>query len=311
VQQSGSSDRDAFERLGLSIRSTFFRVSAFINALLDSDQWYRQGRRARRRLKYIGGAAAIGAALGFAFGDQFLKWLLVPANGQLSPFEGGPPVFTVPTDMLWLRLKIIFQASLVFAVPAFAASAYTMVSHWLPPGMRVFVKIYAPASVVLFALGILFVYYVMLETALGFLLNFGTDIAVALISVRDYYDMVSALLFYFGLIFQIPLIVYLLVKLNIVGYRKLKFARWYVWPALGFFAAIITPTIDPFNLALVFGPMVALYEVGLFLAWTVHPEDGNYLWIKTVWSAVMWVLRWPLVTLRKLSAFVANVLWRW
>jgi hypothetical protein len=75
---------------------------------------------------------------------------------------------------------------------------------------------------------------------------------------------------------------YLLVKFRILSYQKLRRFRKFVPPTAIILAGIITPTFDGFNQVMVALPMWMLYEVGLFTSWVAHPEEGNYLWLRTI-----------------------------
>ena len=114
---------------------------------------------------------------------------------------------------------------------------------------------------VCFAAGLAFGYFVLTPPALHFLLTFGDDVAVPLIKISNIVNLMVRLLFWMGLAFETPLVMYLLALLGIVNVRKLSRFRRY-WFVIAFIlAAIITPTFDPVNQALV----AALYELGILL----------------------------------------------
>ena len=98
------------------------------------------------------------------------------------------------------------------------------------------------------------------------MLTFSDDIAVPMIRVSNIVNLMIRLLFWMGLAFETPLVMYLLAQLGIVNARKLARFRRY-WVVVAFIlGAIITPTFDPFNQALVAVPLLALYELGILLA---------------------------------------------
>ena len=115
-------------------------------------------------------------------------------------------------------------------------------------------------------LGVAFGYYVLTPPALTFLLTFGNDVATPLIKVSNIVNVMVRLLFWMGISFETPIILYMLARLGLVSVRGLsRFRRF--WLIIAFLlAAIITPTFDPFNQALVAVPLLALYEVGILLA---------------------------------------------
>lgn len=307
-----SPDREEFVRLGRFVRNAFFATKAFVDALLDSEAWARFGRAVFKRVVVICIVGMAFAGITWTYSTEIFQWLLVPAKGRLTPFDGGLPVFTAPQEMFAVTVNLAFKGGLLAAFPVFVVSVYTLFSRWLPPATRTFIKIFVPSLFLAFAGGVAFVYYVILPTSLTFLLGFGSGVAVPLISVTPYFEMVLSLMFWMGVLFELPLALYLLARLGLVSYRKLKWARLAVWFFAPILAAIITPSFDAWTWVLVMAPLVVLYEVGLFLAWAAHPEAGNYMFAKTIWSvvtspvrAVNWILRklwavvgWPIRKLR-------------
>jgi len=170
---------------------------------------------------------------------------------------------------------------------------------FLSPRIRRFLLLFAVTGPVLFVAGLAFVYYIMLPASMGFLLNFGQGIAHPLINIRDYFALLFTLLFWIGLVFEIPLVMYLLAKTRVVRYRKFKRLRKFVPFIALILGWLITPTPDIVNQLLVAAPIIVLYEIGMLFAWTAHPDAGNYLWLKSLWSAITWVPRRPVVVYRR------------
>ena len=111
-----------------------------------------------------------------------------------------------------------------------------------------------------------FGYFVLTPQALPFLLGFGGDVVEPQIRVSSYVDVMIRLLFWMGLVFETPLVMLLLAQLGIVNARIFSRFRRY-WVIVAFIlGAIITPTVDPINQALVAAPLLVLYEVGILLA---------------------------------------------
>jgi sec-independent protein translocase protein TatC len=105
---------------------------------------------------------------------------------------------------------------------------------------------------------------------LRFLVSFGRDIATPFISIGSYVSLISRLLFWIGLCFETPLVVFILARVGIVTGDKLKKA--WRWSVLGAFVlgAIITPTFDPINQTLVAAPLLALYWLSVGLAYVAQ-----------------------------------------
>ena len=217
--------------------------------------------------------------------------LLAPAGGELSPFEDGLPVFTSPTSMMGATIQLAIRGGAIAALPVLVVSVYTLFSSLIPPQQRRFLVIFLPATVLCFLLGAAFAYFVMLPTGLAFLLNFGTGVAVPLIVLSEYIDLLSAMIFWLGVVFELPIAMFLLAKMRIVSYLRLRGLRKYVPVSAFILSAIITPTFDVVNQTLLAVPIIVLYEIGLFLSWIAWPEEGDYMFVKKIRAGIGWTLR--------------------
>lgn len=245
-------------------------------------------------------AFGIGAGLSFYHKETIFLWLLAPADSKLSPFDGGLPVYTQLTGMWMATLSIVSKGGMIATIPVFVYSVMSLIRPLLPAKFYRFLFTVIAAALLSYLGGAAFVYYVMLPLGLSFLLSFGQGVAIPLIDIASYLQLVSALMTAIGLVFLIPLLMYLLAKVRLVKYRHFKIGRYFVPLFGGFMAMILTPSVDAVNYLMVFLPILALYEVGMFLSWIQDPEDGNYLWVKTVvkvvspvWNAAAWVWTRP------------------
>jgi sec-independent protein translocase protein TatC len=98
--------------------------------------------------------------------------------------------------------------------------------------------------------------------ALGFLLGFTDPLVEVVPTVNSYISFITRLLIAIGLVFEIPLVMFFLAKLNLINAKMLGGIRRYVFVVAFIVAAIVTPTPDPFNQLLVAIPILVLYEVG-------------------------------------------------
>ena len=112
----------------------------------------------------------------------------------------------------------------------------------------------------------------MLRFAFGFLGKFGQEFAEINWTVTNYIDLTTRLLFVMGFVFETPIFIMGLAKFGVVNARMLLgFWRYAIVLAFAF-SAVATPTPDPIVQSLVAGPMVALYFVGIGLAWLVRRD---------------------------------------
>ncbi len=128
-----------------------------------------------------------------------------------------------------------------------------------------------PLALFLFVGGVLFTYFLLLPAALDFLFSLGGALVQPLPALEDYVDFSLTLIFWVGLTFELPLVMFFLARFNVVTARQ--FARqWrYALVIIAIGAAVITPTVDLFNMTLVALPMVGLYLLGIVFAWLARP----------------------------------------
>jgi sec-independent protein translocase protein TatC len=218
----------------------------------------------RRRLLVAVIAVVIVTGVSFAFYRQILGLLLLPATGFTS--EPAPMVYTEVTEMVAVVVKVCFLAGLVGAFPVILYEVIMFVAPGLTASERRYLFAFLPATLLAFAAGVVFGYFLLIPPALRFLLSFGSDIATPLIRISNYVNVALMLLFWIGLSFEMPLVMFLLARLGVVSVRG--FARWRrYWIVMAFvLGALITPTFDPVNQSLVAVPLILLYELGLLLA---------------------------------------------
>ena len=219
----------------------------------------------RRRVFISVVALIVGSAVSFAFFRQMIEILVRPAR-DLQTGAVGQLVFTEVTELLGISIKVSFLAGFILAFPVILYQVIMFVAPGLNPREKRYLLAFLPGAMIAFIAGVAFAYFVMTPPALHFLLTFGADVATPMIRVSNIVNLMVRLLFLMGLAFETPLVIYLLAQLGIVNARMLARFRRY-WVVVAFIlAAIITPTFDPVNQALVAIPLLVLYELGVLLA---------------------------------------------
>jgi sec-independent protein translocase protein TatC len=210
-------------------------------------------------------ALVIASAVSFTFFRQIINYLVLPAR-DLGADQGLQLVFTEVTELLTTSVKVSFVTGFILAFPVILYQAVRFVAPGLTRKEKRILLLFLPGALLAFAGGVAFGYFVVTPPALRFLLTFGNDVATPMIRISNIVNVMIRLLFWMGLAFETPLVMYLLAQLGIVSAGALaRFRRF--WLVIAFvMAAIITPTFDPVNQALVAVPLLALYEVGVLLA---------------------------------------------
>ena len=238
------------------------------------ERGFRFGQRFRNTVFLCILAWSIGAGATFWWHPEVFAFLLAPAEEMLSPFDGRP-VFTAPQDMFGATLSLSMKGGQFVAFPVLVVGALTMLKPFVPRRFWLFVVTYSAISIAMFALGASFVFWVMMPVSLHFLLNFGSGIAVPVILLTEYMALLLSLLFWIGIVFELPIVMQLLAKFRVVPYSKARTLRKWIVPTAFIFAALITPSLDGTLTFLVALPMLILYEVGLIAGWRTDRE-GNY-----------------------------------
>ena len=209
-------------------------------------------------------ALLFGSAICFYFYEEILTLLITPARRVAG--DDVSIIYTEVTELLSTTVKVSLLGGLALALPVILYHAIRFVAPGLTPRERRILFSFLPAALLAFVGGMAFGYFVMIPPALRFLLTFGGEVAEPLIRISNIVNIMIRLLFWLGIAFETPLVMYVLSVLGIVSARG--FARFRrLWLVVSFIiAAAITPTIDPLNQAIVAGPLIVLYELGVLLA---------------------------------------------
>jgi sec-independent protein translocase protein TatC len=204
-------------------------------------------------------ALMVTTGISFVFAKQVFLLLMVPLeNTKLQALK--------PTESLGNYMKVALLSGLVLAMPVIVYQLGRFVMPGLTKKERRYMLLLVPGATLCFVTGVAFAYFVMLPSAINFLQTFMADIIEQQWAIGEYLSFVTSLLFWIGVAFELPLVVYFLAKLGIVNAQMLSKNRKYAVVAIAVVAAVITPTVDPFNMALVMGPLIVLYEIGVILA---------------------------------------------
>jgi sec-independent protein translocase protein TatC len=204
-------------------------------------------------------ALFITTAISFVFARQVFVILLEPL--------GDVAVQALkPTESLSNYMKVALLCGVILAMPFIVYQIGRFIAPGLTKSERRYLWVLVPGATLCFLTGVAFAYFVMLPAALPFLGSFMADLIEQNWAIGEYLSFVTSLLFWIGVAFELPLFVYFLAKAGVIDAQTLSKNRKYAVVAIAFLAAVITPTVDPLNMALVMGPLIVLYEVGVILA---------------------------------------------
>lgn len=230
----------------------------------------------RKRIMISLGVVCVLFLLTFNYSETLLKTLVMPMENKMVfsfhyPFIGFEPsgikqktlVFTEPSEAFWMHCKISFIAALMLGLPVVLSQIWFFIEPGLLDREKKFVIPFITAGTVLFMIGAVFCFYIILPFAFGFLMTYKTENLTPMITVGKYVDFTMKFLLAFGVIFELPIALIVLTKMGVVTPQKLAKIRRHVIVAAFIVAAVITPTPDAFNQTLMAGPIIVLYEIGI------------------------------------------------
>lgn len=234
----------------------------------------------------IGMAVAFIASL--TFSKPLWDFISGPALAALTELKRQPKLITLEaTDLLTIVWwKMPFVCSIFLASPWVLYQIWAFIAPGLYKRERRFAGPFIVASVLLFLLGGLFAYFVAFRFGLVFLLGFGETLGLTgveqQLTVTSYFDLFVNVILGVSVIFELPMVIFLLILLRITSSRFLITNARYAILLIVVLAAVITPTPDVFNLALFSVPMILLYFVGIFAGYLVELDRNNqkFPWIK-------------------------------
>ena len=215
----------------------------------------------RRALMVSGIAVLVGFGVAIFFSD-WLDWALrLPIDGLLP--AGSEPVYLGIFEPIFYKLKLGLIGGLLLASPVVFQQLWWFISPGLHPKERRLALPFILAATVFFLGGAAFCYFIVLPNAAAFSVGQMTENTQILLSLKSYLSNAAMFMFAFGVVFETPIIVFLISSIGLVHPSTLAKYRKYVLLASFIIAAIITPTPDAFNQAIMAVPMYVLFELGL------------------------------------------------
>jgi len=203
-------------------------------------------------------ALLIGTIVAAIFTPQILQFLISPYGATLQTID--------PTENISIYLRVSIMAGAVITMPIFVYLVWSFIAPGLEKSEKRYVRIVVPGATILFLIGVAFAWGIMLPAAIGFLSTFQSEIFKSDWRADAYIPFVTSLMFWIGVSFETPLIIFFLAKLHIVTASMLLKGWRFAIVIIAVVAAMITPTVDPFNMLLVMAPLILLYFFSVLLA---------------------------------------------
>lgn len=230
------------------------------------------------RARLLRAVAVLILAIGIAliFYDQLLLLIYQPYNEALSRLPGTKSIPTIGGigGPLLLQLKLCGLAGVVATSPYWLYQIWAFIVPGLHPHERKWTRLFAAVAGPLFIVGIAVGYYV-LPKGLQVLIGFTPMKLTNLVDFGEYFSFMARMLLVFGVAFEIPLFVVLLNLAGVVSGRTLGNYRPWIVVGTFIFAAVATPSTDPFSMLMLALPMTVLFMVSEMIARLVDRRRGR------------------------------------
>ena len=208
--------------------------------------------------------------ISYIFAEQIYNFLVEPyANAVQDDENPRRLIFTALHETFITYIKVAFFAAIFFGSPFLLIQIYKFIAPGLYKNEKKAILPYLISTPILFLLGGLLVYYLVMPLAIKFFLSFetlgsNTTLPIQLeAKVNEYLSLIMRLIFAFGLSFQLPILLNLLARIGVVNSEYLKKRRRYVIVIIFALAAILTPP-DPITQVGLGIPLLLLYELSIF-----------------------------------------------
>jgi len=240
-------------------------IETVVEEQAEMSVWDHIGELRNRLIIAMGALVLTTVVCMFGLANYPLEMIARPDGGldQLVAIE--------VTESVGVYMRVSLLAGFILAFPVIFYQVLAFILPGLYRNERRYLYIAIPIATLLFIGGVAFSYLVMLPTALPFLLGFLP--VNALPRVSTYVNFVTNLLFWIGMSFESPLLVYLLAKFNIVTPGFLIRQWRYAVVIIAVLSALITPTGDPVSMGLLMAPLFAIYLLSILFATFARPIE--------------------------------------
>ena len=217
----------------------------------------------RKRLVISAIAVGVGFAASYPFAERLFGLLVAPLQAVMP--EGSHLIFTNLPEMFFTYLKVSFLAGIMLVAPFIFYQIWMFIAPGLYKKEKKYVIPFVVASTILFVGGSLFGYFIVFPFGFKFFVGFSNEYVKALPSVKQYFSFAIKLLFAFGVVFELPVVIFFLAKMGMVTPKMLRKNRKYAILMTFVVAAILTPP-DVITQCMMAGPLIILYEIGILVA---------------------------------------------
>lgn len=211
-------------------------------------------------------AVVLGTIVGFFVANYGLQLLQQPYCQLVQTIDDCKFQNIGPTDGVVVYFRVALTIGGILAIPMITYQFLMFVSPGLTNKERRLVLMAIPSITILFVVGVVFTWFILLPPALGFLEQFQAEVFKTDWTADLYISFVTTLIFWMGVAFETPLIFFVLSVMGVVSSGMLAHNWRIAVVGASIAAALITPTVDPVNMTIVMAPLLGLYTLSIGLA---------------------------------------------
>lgn len=220
----------------------------------------------RIRVTWAAGFVIVGTIIGFAFAEPLLQYLLKPYS-EFSP-EGAQLLQTLrPTEGIETFFKVALLFGFTLTMPFILHQFWIFVAPALSKKERRYVYVFIPVTLALFLLGIAFAWFILVPASVAFLSNFMPAVFQAEWTGEEYIGFLVTMLFWLGVSFEMPVIIYVTARVGFVSGSTLRQQWRFAVVGIAVLAAVVTPSVDPVTMLLTMAPLFVLYLLSIGMAY--------------------------------------------
>ena len=217
----------------------------------------------RNRLIVCAIAIGIGFVISYIFSKQLFSFLILPLT-EVLPADSHL-IFTNLPEMFIAYIKVALIAGIILAIPVIFYELWMFLAPALYRREKGYLIPFVLFSSILFLVGSLFGYFVVFPYGFKFFIGFATEDIQALPSVKQYFSFTIRLLLAFGLVFELPVVVFFMTKIGLITPDSMKRFRKFAILSSFILSAILTPP-DVATQIMMALPIIILYEVSILIS---------------------------------------------
>ena len=217
----------------------------------------------------VGAVFVIFFLLFYLFCTPLVDFILIPVRTR-----GIEVITTAVSDALMMKFKTCLITAVVVAMPIILVQIWNFIAPALYPNEKKMFVLIVATAIFLFTAGVVFCYVYVFPLAIDLFWQAADGVADTMWSVKEYFNFVLSFVLPFGVMFELPVAIFIMTRHGWVNYKKMAKNRKYVVLAIAVIAAFLTPP-DVVSQAMLMLPMIILYEFSVQLTRFVKPVKKN------------------------------------